>query len=91
MTEFGEIGRNDLFWTKMPIFDSFWAKMAKTRFFLKILKMSLPFTYEAATLCKKLEKSYEWILRSSANVRTNGPTDGREFIVPKSASRGTKN
>ena len=29
------------------------------------LKMSLPYSDEAATLCKKLEKSYERILRSS--------------------------
>ena len=54
MTGFGEIGQND----------RFWAKMTKTRFFRQNPKMSLPYTYEAATLCKKLEKSYERILRS---------------------------
>ena len=72
---------------KLQFFHRFWAKMAKTIFFRQNPKMSLPYTYEAATLCNKLEKSYERILRSSSNART----DESEFIGPKSASRGTKN
>ena len=85
MTGFGEIGRNDNFWAKMVIFYCFWAKMTKTRFFRQKLKMSLPYNHEAATLCKKLEKPYEQILRSSSD----GRTDESEFIGPNSASRGT--
>ena len=61
--------------------------------------MSLPYAYYAATLCKKPEQTYERILRSSNNERTNGRTNGRtdgrtnesEFVGPNSAPRGTKN
>ena len=64
MTGFGEIGQND-----------HWPKWRKQDFFsLKNPKMSLPYTYEAATLCKKLEKSYERILISSSEGRTDGRT-----------------
>ena len=35
MNGFGETGQNDHFWAKMAIFGEFWAKMAKTRFFVK--------------------------------------------------------
>ena len=70
MIQFGEIGQNDRFWTKMPIFAPFGAKMVKTIFFLKNPKISLPYTHEAATLGKKLEKSYKRILRSRSDERT---------------------
>ena len=75
-------------WSKWPFLgqnDNFWAKMAKTRFFRQNPKTSLPYTHEATTLCKKLEKSYERILRSSSN----GWMNESEFIGPKSAARGT--
>ena len=71
---------NEHFWAKIVIF---WAKMAKTRFFGQKAKMSLPYAYDAATLCKKPEQTYEWILRS----RTNGQTEESEFIGPISTSR----
>ena len=87
MNGFGEIGRNGRFGTKWQFVDRFGAKMAKTIFFRKNPKMSLPYTYEAATLYKKLEKFYQRILRSSSN----GRTDESEFIGPISATRGTKN
>ena len=54
MTGGGEIDQNVRFWAK--IFDSFCPGMAKTRFFRKNPKKSLPYPYYAATLCKKLEK-----------------------------------
>ena len=82
MNGFGETGQNDRFWAKMAIFGQFWAKMAKTRFFCQKAKMSLPYAYYAATLCKKTEQTYERILRSSSEGRTDGRTnertDGRE-------------
>ena len=60
MTGFKEIGQN-----------------GKKKKNLKNLIISLPYyTYEAATLCKKLEKSYERILRSSSEERA----DESEFI-----------
>ena len=42
--------------------------------------MSLPYPYYAATLCKKLEQTYERILRSKMYTRTDGRTDGRRRI-----------
>ena len=89
----------DVFGPKWAIFDSFCPGMAKTRFFWEKAKMSLPYAYYAATLCKKPEQTYEWILRSRHNgrtdERTNGRTDERtdesEFVGPNSAPRGTKN
>ena len=61
--------------------------------------MSLPYAYYAATLCKKPEQTYERILRSSSegrtdertDERTDGRTDKSEFVGPNSAPRGTKN
>ena len=53
--------------------------------------MTLPYTYEAATLCKKLEKSYERILISSSDECTNARMDESEFLGPISAKWGTKN
>ena len=41
--------------------------------------MSLPYVHKAATLCKKIEKSYERILRSSSNGRTDERTNESEF------------
>ena len=64
----------DVFGPKWSFLDCFLAKMAKTRIFRQNPKMSLPYTHEAATLCKKLEKSYERILRSSSEERTDGRT-----------------
>ena len=37
-------------------------------------KMSLPYAYYAAALCKKPEQTYERILRSSSDERTDGWT-----------------
>ena len=72
---------------KCANFDSFEAKMGQTGFFGEKAKMSLPYAYYAATLCKKPEQTYERILRS----RNNGRTDESEFVCPNSAPRGTKN
>ena len=68
----------DVFGPKWAIFDSFCPGMAKTGFFWEKVKMSLPYAYYAATLCKKQEQTYEQILRSSSEGRTNGRTDERE-------------
>ena len=51
-----------VFGPKWAIFDSFGPKMAKTGFVWKNPKMSLPYPYYAATLCKKPEQTYERIL-----------------------------
>ena len=92
MTGFGKIGQKGHFWAKF--FDHFWPKTAKTRFFRQNPKMSLPSHSEATTLCKKSENSYERILRSRSNERTDGHTDGRtygsETIGPQRRWRGTK-
>ena len=70
---------------KRANFDSFGAKMGQTEFFCEKAKMSLPYAYYAATLCKKPEQTYERILRSRnnderTNERTDGRTDEREWI-----------
>ena len=70
-----------VFGPKWAIFDSFGPKMAKTGFFGK---MSLPYPYYAATLCKKTEQTYEWILRS----RIYRQTDESESVGPNSTSGG---
>ena len=61
MNGFGEIGRNDNFWTKK-------GKLA---------------IHEAATLCKKVEKSDERILRSKMYVQTEA-----NLKVPTASSGG---
>ena len=61
-----------VFGPKWANFDSFGAKMGQTGFFLEKAKMSLPYAYYAATLCKKQEQTYERILRSRTDERTNG-------------------
>ena len=86
-----------VFGPKWAIFDSFCPGMAKTRFFWEKAKMSLPYAY-TATLCKKPEQTYERILRSRTDgrsnertdERTNGRTNESEFVGPNSAPRGTK-
>ena len=87
MTSFGEMSPKGHFWPKMA---KFGPKMVKTGFFCQNPKTSLPYPYNATTLCKKLEKSHEQILRSSSDERTNERTNRSEFIGPISASRGTK-
>ena len=79
-----------VFGPKWAIFDSFCPGKAKTRFFWEKAKMSLPLAYYAATLCKKLEQTYERILRSKMYGRTHERTDGREFKGPNRLRRGTK-
>ena len=84
-----------IFGSKWAIFDSFGPKLAKTGFFWKNPKISLPYPYYATTLCKKPEQTYEWILRSKMYGRTYGRTDertnGGEFKGPNRLWRGTKN
>ena len=70
MTGFGEIGQNGRFWAKTVIFLPFLGH------FRTLMKLQL---------CAR-NKSYERILRSSSD----GRTDESEFIVTKSASQGTK-
>ena len=85
----------DVFGPKWAIFDSFCPGMAKTRFFLEKAKMSLPYAYYAATLCKKPEQTYERIPRSKmygrTDKRTYEQTDGGEFKGPNRLRWGTKN
>ena len=45
-----------VFGPKWANFDSFGAKMGETIFFWEKAKMSLPYAYYAATLCKKQNK-----------------------------------
>ena len=47
------------------------AKKLKTRIFAQNPKISLLYGYYATTLCKKTEQTYERILRSSLEGRTN--------------------
>ena len=95
MTGIGEIGQNGRFWAKMGYFWQFLPRNGENGIFWEKAKMSLPYAYYAATLCKKPEQTYERILRSSSegrkNERTNGRTDKSEFVGPNSAQRGTKN
>ena len=67
-----------VFGPKRANFDSFGAKMGQTGFFGEKAKMSLPYAYYAATLCKKPEQTYERILRSSSEERTDERTNGQE-------------
>ena len=78
-----------VFGPKWANFDSFGAKMGQTRFFWEKAKITLPYAYYAATLCKKPEQTFERILRTSSDERTNGRTDKSEFVGPNSAPRGT--
>ena len=64
-----------VFGPKWAIFYSFDAEMA----------------YYAATLCKKIEQTYERILRSKMYARTDGRTHGGEFKGPDRLRRGTNN
>ena len=72
MTGFGEIDQNVRFWAKMGYFLQFWRGNGKNGIFWEKAKMSLPYGYYAATLCKKLEQTYERILRSKMYTRTDG-------------------
>ena len=84
MTRLGGMG------PKRPNFDQKMAKTAKTGFFNKNPKLSLPYPYNDATFCKKLEKNHERILRSRSDGRivgrTDARTDGGKFIGHISAS-----
>ena len=51
-----------VFGPKWAIFDSFCPGKAKTGFFGEKAKMSLPYAYYAATLCKKLEQNHKRII-----------------------------
>ena len=74
MTGFEEIGQNEKFWTKITIFGQFLVQNGENEILSQKPKMLLPYTHKAAILCKKLEKSYERILRSSSNGRTHTRT-----------------
>ena len=86
MNRFGENGQNERFWAKMAIFCHFLGRNGENDIFWGKAKMSLPYAYYAATLCKKTEQTYERILRSRTDKRTNES----EFLGPSSAPRGTK-
>ena len=82
----------DVFGPKWAIFYRFCPGMAKMGFFCENPKMSLPYAYYAATLCKKPEQTYERILRSRNNERTDERTDESEFEGPQCRlRRGTNN
>ena len=61
----------EIFGPKWAIFDSLSAKMWQTGFFWEKAKMSLPYAYYAATLWKEPEQTYERILKSRNNERTD--------------------
>ena len=63
-----------VFGPKWANLDSFGTKMGQTGLFGEKAKMSLPYAYYAATLCKKPEQTYERILRSRPDGRTDGRT-----------------
>ena len=77
MTGFGEIDQNVRFWAKMGYFWQFLPR--------KNAKMSLPYAYYAATLCKKPEQTYERILRYKMYVRTEA-----NLKVPTASGGGPK-
>ena len=67
MLDLEKLAEITIFGPKWPFFYRFWAKMAKTRFFRQNPKMSLSYTHEGATLCNKVEKSSERILKSRSD------------------------
>ena len=74
--------------TKMANFGKFLGQNGENEIFWKKAKMSLPYAYYAATLCKKMERTYKRILRSSSE----GRMDGSEFEGPQChLRRGNKN
>ena len=77
MTVFGENGQNVRFWAKMGYFLQFLPRNGENGIFWGKAKMSLPYAYYAATLCKKPEQTYERILRSRTDKQTNGQTNER--------------
>ena len=83
MNGFGEIGRNGRFFGQN---DKLFDQNGENEIFLKNPQMSLPYTHKTATLCKKVKKSYERILRS----RSDGRTNKSESVGHKSTSRYTK-
>ena len=74
---------------KIAIFGPFLTKRAKARFFSQIPKMSLPSHSEATTWCKKAEKPYDRILRSSCYGHTNEHTEAKQY-VPNARGGGPK-
>ena len=70
MTRFWENGQNDRFWAKMGYFWQILPQNGENKIFWENPKMSPPYAYYAATLCKKLEQSYERILRFKMYGRT---------------------
>ena len=75
-------GQNERFSAKMGYFGQFFTKMD----FLEKIENDITHANYAATLCKKPEQTYEQILRSRTNVKT----DESEFVGPNSASCGAK-
>ena len=71
MLDLEKLAEITIYRPKWQFFYRFWAKMAKTRFFRQNPKMSLVqmYTHEGATLCKKVEKSSERILKSRSDER----------------------
>ena len=74
---------------KMGYFWRFLPRNGENGIFWEKAKMSLPYAYYAATLCKKPEQTYERIMRSWSDERTDERTDESEFVGPNSAPRGT--
>ena len=89
MTGFGEIDQNARFWAKIGYFWQFWPQNGKNGIFWENPKISLPYPYYAATLCKKPEQSYERILRSKMYVRTDVRTEA-DLKVPTASGGGPK-
>ena len=67
---------------------NFFTKTAKTGFFGRNLKTSLPSHWEAPTLCRKSEQSYDRFSRSPPDVRTDVRTDERTWFNRSQPLRG---
>ena len=88
MTRFRKISRNVDFWPKMANFWPKRAKTAKTGFFGRNPKMSLPSYWEAPTLYQKSEQSYDRFSRSPPDERTDGRTNERMWFNRSQPLRG---
>ena len=67
------------------------ARMGGTRIFLENPASSLSCPHQVTPLCKKLEKTSERLLRKAVtDERTDGRTDGTDFIGPSRLRPGVQ-
>ena len=90
MTGFEKMVKMNVFGPKWAIFNSFDAEMAKTGFLGKKRKCHLrKLIMPQLWLCKKLEQTYERILRSKMYARTHERTEAN-LKVPTASGGGPK-